>query len=181
MHTPRAPAPGGAADERLVVFSRCQFLSVREVSTPSQTWTGSVDFTFLVLVPRALDAALVAQSTADNISDSGERGDKSHPLVRRLGVVWPNRESFVPESLEVWVRRAGAPVPALPELTHEKPYDVADFGAAAGGRRLWVVRWAFAGTFSQPFELENFPFDEQELRVFVAMTQGGVEFAGRLS
>ena len=112
------------------------------ISTESDTWCARVDVTLCVLVPRADDAALLAGALAgDPLNDLAERGDRSHALVRRLGVVFPNREREA-EALELWVRRAHAPAALARALNHGK-YALADFGAAADGCALWV--WCRTG------------------------------------
>ena len=161
---------------RRVVYSRCVIKSVTSISVPDQSWSGTVDWTFCILVPPDLDAQLIDSST-HTINDLAERGGGTHALVTQLGVTFPNRMSIDDGSLELWVRRGGgATEPSIPGLQQTK-YALSDFPRNEDMSAVWVVRWAFSGVFGQPFELSYFPFDEQILRSEVAVTQFGVEFA----
>lgn len=161
---------------RRVVYSRCAIKSVTSICAPDQSWAGTVDWTFCILVPPGLDAQLIEGST-HTINDLAERGVGTHALVTQLGITFPNRMSIDDGSLELWVRRGGgATDPPIPGLQQTK-YVLSDFPRKEDISAVWVVRWAFSGVFGQPFELGYFPFDEQILRTEVAVTQFGVEFA----
>lgn len=162
------------ATPRLVVFSRCSIKSITAVSTPQQNWDGRVEWTFCVLVPRPFDAELISASERGT-NDLAERGEDTHALVSRLGIIFPNRVSVDEGSTELWVRRGGR-FDEHPHLWQEK-YAETDFPSEQHDHVVWVIRWAFTATFVQTFKLHLFPLDEQLLRVEVTLTQRGVEFA----
>jgi hypothetical protein len=165
LGSPRAETSSARPPATVTIFSKCAIYAVRSIDTQAQTWAGEVDMTLLVPLGAAQLASLGEPSrNRDDISET-ERGGT---LWASLGLRAANRVDIAEGTLEVWQRVA----------TETSTYTIRDIPGRAAGDTLFILRWRFAGTFSNPFQLRAYPMDSQLLHLDILTTRDEVRFAG---